>query len=156
MKNVAIAAIICGILAGCADAPNKIQPNYVSPMQYSNLDCEQVRSEMMRVSSQVRVLVGQQQKKHKNDQVAMGVGLIVAWPALFFLIGGDKKEQLAEMKGEYEALETVGTQKKCAVIEEAKVGAAAQTAAAPMSPGAPTAAPAPTPPASGAPGSSRP
>jgi len=29
-----------------------------------------------------------------RDQVAMGVGLVVFWPALFFLMEGDKKESL--------------------------------------------------------------
>ena len=120
MKRIVSLAVVCGLLAGCADAPNKIAPTYVSPMQYSNLDCDQIRAEMLRVSAQVRILVGKQQKKHKNDQVAMGVGLIVAWPALFFLIGGDKKEELAEMKGEYEALEAAGTARKCAVIDEVR------------------------------------
>ncbi|HZZ35741.1 MAG TPA: hypothetical protein VFE03_08455 [Caulobacteraceae bacterium] len=120
LKTAATLAVISSMVASCADAPDKISANYVSPVQYSNLDCNQIREEMMRVASQTRILVGKQQKKHKNDQVAMGVGLVVFWPALFFIIGGDKKEELAELKGQYAALENVATQKNCAVMDELK------------------------------------
>jgi hypothetical protein len=116
-------------LAACAAAPDKIQANYVSPVEYSNLDCDQIRSELFRVSSQVRVLTGQQRRKHTNDQVAMGVGLVLFWPALFFLVGGDKRDQLAELKGQYDALNSVAITKKCAVADEIKAEQAAQASA---------------------------
>lgn len=40
----------------------------------------------------------------------MGVGLVLFWPALFFLAGDDQKEELARLKGEYEALEKASIQ----------------------------------------------
>jgi len=48
----------------------------------------------------------------------MGVGLVLFWPALFFLIGDDKKEELARLKGEYEALEKIAIQKDCNIADE--------------------------------------
>ena len=120
MRKLLAVALIGANLSACATAPDKIQANYVSPTQYSNMDCDQIRAELYRVSSQVRVLTGQQRRKHTNDQVAMGVGLVLFWPALFFLIGGDKKDQLAELKGQYDALDAAAIQKKCPVADEIK------------------------------------
>ncbi len=50
---------------------------------------------MLRVSSKVREVSGVQQSDHTRDEVAMGVGLIVFWPALFFLASGDQKAELS-------------------------------------------------------------
>ena len=45
----------------------------------------------------------------------MGVGLILFWPALFFLEGGDGPEaqEYARLKGEREAIERSSIKKKC-------------------------------------------
>ena len=106
------------LVSGCATSPDKIGASYVSPMQYNNYDCDQTQAEMMRVSSKLREVCGVQQSKATTDAWAMGIGLIVFWPSLFFLIGGDKKEEVARLKGEYEALEQASIQKKCAFINE--------------------------------------
>ena len=47
----------------------------------------------------------------------MGVGLILFWPTLFFLEGGDGPEaaEYARMKGEIDALETISIQKNCGI-----------------------------------------
>jgi len=43
----------------------------------------------------------------------MGVGLVLFWPALFFLAGEDKKEELARLKGDYEALQQAAIRQDC-------------------------------------------
>lgn len=116
-KWVAVVVIV-GILAGCATSPDKIQPTYISPLQYSHLDCDQIRQEIVRVNARISEVAGVQQKHANNDAVAMGVGLVIFWPALFFLAGGDRKEELARLKGEYEALQTVAIEKKCSFADE--------------------------------------
>jgi hypothetical protein len=47
----------------------------------------------------------------------MGVGLVLFWPALFFLEGGDGPEaaEYAQLKGEFEALRENSIQKKCGI-----------------------------------------
>ena len=47
----------------------------------------------------------------------MGIGLILFWPALFFLEGGDgvNASQYSHLKGEFEALEQVAIQKDCGI-----------------------------------------
>ena len=48
---------------------------------------------------------------------AMGVGLILLWPVLFFLEGGDdpRATEYSRLKGERDAVEKVSVQKKCGI-----------------------------------------
>lgn len=50
----------------------------------------------------------------------MGIGLVLFWPALFFLEGGDGPQALRyqQLKGEAVVLERVGTEKKCGGISK--------------------------------------
>ena len=125
MRGFVILTVCSAVLVGCASSPDKISATYVSPLQYGNFDCDQVREEMIRVSSHVQSVAGQQKKTAKNDQIAMGVGLVLFWPALFFLAGSDKKEELGRLKGEYDALNQAAIQKKCSVVNEIKAQEAA-------------------------------
>jgi hypothetical protein len=66
---------------------------------------------------------GQQKKEATKDAVALGVGLVLFWPALFFMIGSDKKIELGRLKGEYDALEQTEIKKDCTIaaqLEEAR------------------------------------
>ena len=76
-----------------------VNASYVSPMQYQGYNCNQIGQELLRVNRQVLEVTGQQDKAANKDAVALGVGLVLFWPALFFMIGGDKKEELAKLKG---------------------------------------------------------
>ena len=116
LKQIIIYIISLSILISCSNASKDIVATYVSPQQYSDYDCDQIRAEMQRVSGKVRTLTGQLDKNNENDKVATGVSLILFWPAVFFL-GGTKEEEAeyARLKGEYEALEKVSIQKKCSM-----------------------------------------
>jgi hypothetical protein len=70
-----------------------------------------------------------QQRKHTDDEIAMGVGLVLFWPALFFLGGGDKKDELGRLKGEYDALDQAAIEKNCTVATEVRDQTAAAVAA---------------------------
>jgi hypothetical protein len=122
-KRIIAMLTVTSILAGCADHPEKIPAQYISPMQYDSYNCKQISAEMQRVSSRVGELGGQQKKAAENSDVAMGVGLILFWPALFFL--DSHSAQAAEygrLKGEFNALEQAGIQKNCGLkIERPKL-----------------------------------
>jgi hypothetical protein len=127
MRKIVTGALVGALLltTGCATAPENVEANYVSPIEYSNLSCDQIRAELMRVSDRVRVVSGQQQKKRTTDAVALTVGLVVFWPALFLMIGGDKRAELSDLKGQYDALDRAATEKNCAVAGELHSGVAA-------------------------------
>lgn len=105
------------LLSACAQQPENISASYVPPTTYSNLQCDQIIAERNRIVHKVNELTGAQNKKANADAVAMGVGLVVFWPALFFLAAGsDKEAELANYKGHYDALTQEGIRKGCIEI----------------------------------------
>jgi hypothetical protein len=114
MMNTVCAAALALTAAGCATKPDAIKAAYVSPLNYEPYTCEQLAAEAQRVSARAGEAAGVQQKKASGDAVAMGVGLIVFWPALFFIKGkGANEAELARLKGEMETIEQVSIQKNC-------------------------------------------
>ena len=113
-KSIAI-LVASGMLTACATAGKDVASAYVSPMQYSSYDCEQLRAESLRISGRVNQLTGRLDEAASNDKAIAGVGIILFWPALFAL-GGTKQQEaeLARLKGEYEAIEATAITKKCA------------------------------------------
>ncbi len=51
------------------------------------------------------------------DAAQMGIGLVLFWPTLLFLEGGDGPEaqEYARLKGERDAIEAVSIRKKCGI-----------------------------------------
>lgn len=116
MRAIVIVATLAVALNACARNASKIDAAYVSPLQYNSLTCEQIAEESARVASRAAQVTGQQNKQATNDAVAMGVGLVVFWPALFFIGGkNDKSGEVARLKGEMDALEQASIQKGCGI-----------------------------------------
>lgn len=104
-------------LSGCADKSDDIGAAYVSPMQYQSHSCKQLHSEATAVSSRASQAMSAQNKSAENDAVAMGVGMVLFWPALFF-IKGDKATaaEVARLKGEMIAIEQASNTKRCGIV----------------------------------------
>ena len=87
----------------------------VSPLAYQNYSCEQLGAEGDRVQRKVNTLYSQLKKDANSDAWQMGVGLVLFWPTLFFLEGGDGPEaaEYRQLKGEYETIQRVSIQKTC-------------------------------------------
>ena len=111
----ALAIAVAAILSGCASDPASISAASVSPVQYSGYDCAQVIADLDRVTKRANELNAELTKKADNDTAQMTVGMILFWPALFFLEGGDGPEaaEYARLKGEKEALEKTAISKQC-------------------------------------------
>ena len=124
MRWIIWAIAVVGVgMAGCASRPDDISATYVSPLQYQNYSCNQIGMEIGRVSRRVSEVSGAQDSTATGDAVALGVGYIF-WPAFFFMIGGDHEDELARLKGEYEALERAAIQNECDIapqLEQARV-----------------------------------
>ena len=116
LKQTLTIFFIFAFLSACAKSSKDIVGTYVSPLQYADYECPQIKSEMIRVSSKVKALTGKIDTNNENDKMITGAGLILFWPALFFL-GGTKEQEAeyARLKGEYEALDRVAVQKNCIV-----------------------------------------
>jgi len=107
------------VITGCSTAAKDISAKYVSPAQYASYDCEQIEQELIRVSGKVQELTGQLDDNRETDNVTTTAGIILFWPALFFL-GGTKEQEAeyAQLKGEYNALEQASVQKKCGLLKK--------------------------------------
>ena len=113
-KSTVAVALSCTLaLSACASNPDSIQASYVSPMTYGAYTCDQLRSENARVGARVAEVTGQQRSNANADAWALGIGMVVFWPALFFMANGDKKDELARLKGEYEAIQQAAVTKGC-------------------------------------------
>ncbi|MEX2649058.1 MAG: hypothetical protein WD673_08600 [Alphaproteobacteria bacterium] len=124
-KNTTIvgALPVCLALAACASQPEKIPAQSVSTLPYQNYDCDQVGLEIDRVNDRAAALQASLEDEADADAAQMAIGLVLFWPALLFLEGGDGPEaqEYARLRGERQALETVAIQKNCeAAIAAAK------------------------------------
>jgi len=110
------------VISGCAKHTNEISAQYVSPMQYSGYSCKQIAQEMAMVSRRVSEVGGEQEKTASNDDMQMGVGLVLFWPTLFFLDGNTPQAaEYARLQGEFDALEKASIQKNCNIKVERPV-----------------------------------
>lgn len=113
---ITLTSCACLVLAGCASSASEITSQYVSPIQYQTYTCQQIGAEAERVSHRAAQLAGVQDEKATNDAVAMGVGLVLFWPSLFFIKGdGQTAAELGRLRGEFEALEQASIQKNCGI-----------------------------------------
>ncbi len=111
-----IFAVVASALAlgGCATRSENISAAYVSPIQYQSYSGAQLQEEAARVSARAAVASGAQDQKATTDAVATGVGVVLFWPALFFIKGdAGSAQEVAQLKGDMDAIEQANIQKKC-------------------------------------------
>ena len=113
-KSFLIIFLIVSI-SGCASSPDKMVASSVSPLLYQDYDCKQLLMEGDRVSRRTQSLYASLDSKATTDTVQMTAGLLLLWPTLFFLEGGDGPEavEYSRLKGENEAIHQTAIIKKC-------------------------------------------
>lgn len=107
--------VLAGIAqAGCASSPDSISARYVSPNMYQNWTCDQLIDERTRLTKEVERVAGLQRENANADAAMMTVGLIIFWPALIGLAATkDRKGELGQLKGEYDAVDLSIRTKQC-------------------------------------------
>ena len=114
MKNLLILLAIA-LTVGCATKPEDIQAVYYPDEAYQNHTCDALRAEMGQIQSRVLQATGQQRKQRKNDQIWGWTGALLFAPALFAIGGNDENAALlAQLKGQYEAIDRTYRAKACA------------------------------------------
>jgi hypothetical protein len=87
-----------------------------APYQFEQFSCPQLAEEAQRLSHRASVVAGAQDEKATRDAVVTTVGIVVFWPALFFIGGNDQQTaELARLRGEMEAIEQVAIRKRCGI-----------------------------------------
>ena len=113
-KTAAVVTASAIALSACASSSSEVSASYISPITYDNYSCQQLSAELERITTRVRTVSGDVNANHTRDAIAMGVGLVIFWPALFLMKGnGVEATELASLKGEYDALQAQGVQKQC-------------------------------------------
>lgn len=113
-RIVSCVVLTAGLAAGCASRADNISAAYVSPMTYESYSCRQLSEEAARVSTRASLAIGEQNSKATGDAVATGVGIVLFWPALFFIKGeGASAGEVARLKGEMDAIEQASIRKNC-------------------------------------------
>lgn len=116
LKN-AVLLLALPIVVSCASNPDSIDAAYVSPLKYATYDCDQIGLELGYVNQRTNSLYSTLKAKRNADNWQMGVGLLLFWPTLFALEGGDGADaaEYAQLKGEFEALRQNSVEKRCSL-----------------------------------------
>lgn len=116
MIKIPFAAVVLFSVAACANKSDEIAASFVSPTPYQSLTCQQLAAEAQLVANRASAATAAQDKKASNDAVATGVGVVLFWPALFFIKGdGSQAAEVGRLKGEMQAIETANTAKNCGI-----------------------------------------
>ena len=114
MKRLVICAV-AALLAGCAADTSQIKAVAVSPAEYEDFSCKQIEQEARRLSLLAKDIGVRVDKTASDDDAQTAIGLILFWPALFFLEGEETADtqEFARLKGEFIALQKAAVQKEC-------------------------------------------
>ena len=99
MKKIILASLAFVLLQSCAQNASKIRANIVNPEKYASLTCQETSDE----------LVLQETKMNRLSDLQNNAVIVDAVSVFFILvpmsvIAGDRSEDLAQQKGEVEAL----------------------------------------------------
>jgi hypothetical protein len=116
MKPVAIFTLtICIFACGCTQAPERIQPFYVSSLTYSNLSCPQLAEEESRVNAAYVMAAAHQSNLRRRDTV----GYVLFGLPLGSMTGKyDVASDVAYLKGQQIALHQTEIQKNCNTLSQ--------------------------------------
>jgi len=83
---------------------------------YQSYSCRELSQEAQRVSAAAATAAGVQDSQRSKDTVATTAAVVIFWPAAFF-VGGDnaRTAELANLKGQMQAIEQASIQKKCGI-----------------------------------------
>ncbi|WP_413501615.1 hypothetical protein [Psychrobacter maritimus] len=115
MKKTLIGLLVAGtVLTGCATSSKNLTSSYVSPLQYQQYSCNQLAQESSNIQARVAEIGGAVDSRATKDKWVTGAGMVLFWPALFF-VGGNKAQEaeFSRLKGEYEAVHKMSVQKDC-------------------------------------------
>jgi hypothetical protein len=116
-KTTAVALCLALAVGGCATASKDIVPQSVSPLSYQGLDCDQLSAELGRISRRTLEIGGRLDQAASNDVALTTAGVLLFWPALFFLGGTRAQEaEYGRLKGEADAVQQAAVVKRCTLV----------------------------------------
>ncbi len=115
MIKQTITALAALTVAACASNPDKLGTQQVSSYKYINYNCTQLSMQLDNKNARLSSLYTQLKKERDADEIQVGVGLLLFWPTLLFVEGGDGPEaaEYSRLKGEVQAIQEVMINKSC-------------------------------------------
>ena len=116
-----------GVLLGaCASRSGDVRPLAVSAADFASWNCGRVFDEIDRLQRRAAEVAYTVDERAGNNIVALGIGLIVFWPALLAMQSeGPEARELAALKGRDDALRRAADDKACAPPAAEMAGSAA-------------------------------
>ncbi|MBA4178677.1 MAG: hypothetical protein C0505_19270 [Leptothrix sp. (in: Bacteria)] len=114
LKTTALVALLAAALGGCATRAVDVAPVPANPAEFMTWDCVRIDDERDRVQQRATDVAWSVDERVGNNILALGVGVMVFWPALFAMRpDGLEAADLARLKGRYEALARASHDKGC-------------------------------------------
>ncbi len=111
---VLVAATLALLQAGCASRSHEVVPGAVDPAAFAGWRCERLFDETDAVQLRAADVAYAVDARAGNNLIALGLGVTVFWPAVLAMRpGGAEAQQLAELKGRYEALKQAAAARSC-------------------------------------------
>ena len=104
------------LLSACSSAKQSGQINkaYVSSAKYNSFTCEQLIQESELIRAREPALAAKVDQHYKSQKNTEAVAWLLFWPAAFWLDDGSKDaNQLAQVRGELDAIRSAMMSKKC-------------------------------------------
>ena len=114
--------VVCSLslLGACASRSVEVAPKPTDPAAYVTWDCERLHDEIDAVQFRAADVAYAVDARAGNNLIALGLGVTVFWPALLAMRpDGPEAEQLAELRGRYDALNVVSARRACGPPSEA-------------------------------------
>jgi hypothetical protein len=102
------------LLSACATRSTQVAPLPANPAQFAGLSCDRLDEEAELAQRRAADVAWAVDERAGNNVVALGVGVAVFWPALLALRPqGPEADDLARLKGRYEALREAARRQAC-------------------------------------------
>ncbi|MDB3970109.1 hypothetical protein N9394_02240 [Candidatus Pelagibacter sp.] len=104
------------LLSACSSAKQSGQINkaYVSSAKYNSFTCEQLIQESELIRAREPALAAKVDQHYKSQKNTEAVAWLLFWPAAFWLDDGSQEaNQLAQVRGELDAVRSAMMSKKC-------------------------------------------
>jgi hypothetical protein len=118
-RTVQAAVLLCAA-SGCATRSANVAPSPTDAAGYAAWDCDRLQDESDRVQLRAADVAYAVDARVGNNMIALGLGVTVFWPALLAMRSdGIEAQELAELKGRYEALRVAAQRRDCPPPPEA-------------------------------------
>jgi hypothetical protein len=104
------------LLHGCSSAPksHEVAPLYVSPVQFEQLTCDELRLEREKRRIEIPQLAKQVNEHRSKQNVVEGVAWIAFWPAVVLFDKGEElSNQLSLARGELDTINLLISNNNC-------------------------------------------